>query len=93
MPLPAHDEGRRRAGIMRRMDMPDTRADDFMQDDVAAARLAAALGRPPDFALAARIAALCRQQVLAARTLLDRVAASDDPAHHGAALEELARDE
>jgi hypothetical protein len=77
---------------MRLIAMPDTRADDFMQDDVAAARLAAALGHPADFALAARIAALCRQQMMAARRLLDRVAASDDPAHHVAALEELARD-
>ncbi len=64
-----------------------------MQDHDAAARLAAALGRPLDSALAARIVALCRQQMESVRPLLDRVTASDDPAHHAAALEEMARDE
>jgi hypothetical protein len=64
-----------------------------MQDDIAAARLATAFGRSPDSSLVVRVVALCRQQMSAARPLLDRVAANDDPAGHAAALEELARDE
>jgi hypothetical protein len=89
---------------MRFSHMADTQADGRMQDGGRmqdegrmqdggnATRLAAALGHVPEAALAARIGALCRRQIDAARPLLDTVEASDDPAHHVAALTDLARD-
>jgi len=51
------------------------------------------LRRLVDDAVAARIVALCRQQMATARKLLDQVATDDNPADHASVLDSLTRDE
>lgn len=77
---------------MRDGERADTQGTRQVQDEIAQRRLDAALGTAASPALSARIAALCRRQIAAARPLLDRAAAGDDPADHGAVLDEFARD-
>ena len=58
-----------------------------------ARKIAAAIGGAPDAALAARLIALCRAQLEAARPALDRVGPADAPDRHAPTLRELADDE
>ena len=59
--------------------------------DALAEKLAAILGGAPDRALAERLLALCRAQLAAARSALDRAGPVDVTDLHAAALRDLAR--
>ena len=60
--------------------------------EALARTLAAILGGAPDTERAARLLALCRAQLAAARPALGRAEPMDDPRDHPAALRDLARD-
>ena len=64
-----------------------------MPDNLPDARRAAIPHGLVNDVTAARIEALCRQQVATARKLLDRTATAHDAADHASVLDTLARDE